>query len=177
MHIDPQLDLYFEREIDITPAQVFARWTTPDLLMPWFCPRPWQTVACEIDLRPGGVFSTTMQSPEGQRMPTMNACYLVVTPERLVWTNALKPGFQPIAPEQLVAAAAAGDFQLLVDLRFEPLPSGATRYRALARHATEASCQAHAAMGFAQGWGLALDQMVECVKAAHDPLGGLQLAK
>ena len=41
----------------------------PQRLMPWFCPKPWRVVACSIDLRPGGIFSTTMQSPEGVTLP------------------------------------------------------------------------------------------------------------
>lgn len=59
-------------------------------------PTPLVGVACEIDLRPGGVFSTTMQSPDGERMPAMSGGYLVVEPvHRLVWTNALGQDFRP----------------------------------------------------------------------------------
>lgn len=48
-----------------------------------------------LDLRPGGIFSTVMQSPEAQRFPNVG-CYLEVIPNRkLVWTDALLPGFRP----------------------------------------------------------------------------------
>ena len=48
-----------------------------------------------IDLRPGGIFRTVMRSPEGQEFTNLG-CYLeVVEGERLVWTNALAPGFRP----------------------------------------------------------------------------------
>ncbi len=40
-------------------------WTVPAHLIKWFTLRPWSTVECEPDLRPGGVFNTVMQSPEG----------------------------------------------------------------------------------------------------------------
>lgn len=41
MNIHPELDLYFERNIDIAPAAVWCGWTVPEVLMQWFCPRPW----------------------------------------------------------------------------------------------------------------------------------------
>jgi hypothetical protein len=49
-----------------------------------------------------------------------------------------------------------------------PSPSGSsvgTRYRALAIHADTETCRQHAAMGFEDGWGAALDQLLEMVKA------------
>ena len=92
---DHKLDLSFERIIDVPRELVWRAWTQPEHLMPWFCPLPWKTIACEIDLRPGGNFHTTMQSPEGQQFNNFG-CYLeVITQERLTWTNALLPGFRP----------------------------------------------------------------------------------
>ena len=52
---NPALDLVLERTIAVAPEKVWAAWTQPELLMQWFTPAPWKTVACEIDLRPGGV--------------------------------------------------------------------------------------------------------------------------
>ena len=45
-----------------------------------------------------------------------------------------------------------------------PLGAGGTRYHAVARHADAETCQRHAAMGFHEGWGKALDQLVAMVK-------------
>lgn len=166
MNFDPELDLHFERDIDIPTSAVWRAWTEPDLLAKWFCPRPWSVVACEIDLRPGGLFSTTMQSPDGQRMPAMAGSYLLVEPDRrLVWTNAMGPDFRPHpAASPVDAPDGPPNFLFTADLRFEATASG-TRYRACVRHAHASDCQAHAAMGFEQGWGIALDQLVELMKA------------
>ena len=49
---------------------VWKAWTMPEHLKKWFTPAPWQTVECEIDLRPGGIFRTVMRSPEGQDLRT-----------------------------------------------------------------------------------------------------------
>lgn len=64
--INPALDLILDRTIDVPVELVWKAWTEPEHLMPWFCPVPWKTIECEIDLRPGGRFMTVMQSPEGE---------------------------------------------------------------------------------------------------------------
>jgi uncharacterized protein YndB with AHSA1/START domain len=93
---NPTLDLILERVVPVSPDRVWRAWTDPEQLKQWFCPRPWRTTHCQIDLRPGGLFRTVMQSPEGQDMEPNTGCYLEVVPnERLVWTGALEPGFRP----------------------------------------------------------------------------------
>jgi len=89
---DPKLDLVLERVVDVPPHLVWAAWTTPEYVKKWFTPAPWQTVDCEIDLRPGGIFRTVMRSPEGQEL-SHTGCYLeVIENEKLVWTGAVKAG-------------------------------------------------------------------------------------
>lgn len=156
-HLD--LALRLVRDVPIGPEQCFAGWTVPDKLMPWFCPRPWRVVACEIDLRPGGVFATTMQSPEGVTMPPGIGCYLAIeAPHRLVWTNLMGPDFIP-------QAVPSPGFGFVCELRFDRLHGGGTRYQACAHHVDAAGRDAHAAMGFEAGWSAALGQLVEMVRA------------
>jgi uncharacterized protein YndB with AHSA1/START domain len=154
-------DLAFERVIDIPPALVWLAWTTPEHLKKWFTPVPWQTVDCEIDLRPGGVFRTVMRSPEGQEFPNLG-CYLEIVPnERLVWTNALAPGFRPT---KLTSALPCDQFAITATISLAPHGQG-TKYSARVAHADEASRQKHADMKFEEGWGKALDQLVAHVKS------------
>lgn len=95
---DPTLDLFLERVVEVSPHLVWAAWTTPEYLKRWFTPAPWQTVDCEIDLRPGGIFRTVMRSPDGQDFANAG-CYLeIIENEKLVWTAALKPGYRPQSP-------------------------------------------------------------------------------
>lgn len=157
--MDSSFELRFERDVGIAPSAAWKGWTDPATLMQWFCPRPWSVVECAIDLRPGGLFRTVMQSPEGRRMPPMAGCYLAVEPERrLVWTNALGADFHPNA---LPTGEVGPNFFFTAEIRFDPLPGGGTRYGARVWHPDEAARKAHADMGFEQGWGLALDQLVE----------------
>jgi uncharacterized protein YndB with AHSA1/START domain len=157
MKIDPKLDLVLERTVDVSPELVWMAWTQPEHLKKWFTPAPWTTVACEIDLRPGGRFHSVMRSPEGQEYPN-EGCYLEVVPNRrLVWTDALEGGYRP-APQ----GPAAG-FRMTAVVELEPQGSS-TRYTACALHSDEEGRQKHETMGFHDGWGKALDQLVAHVK-------------
>lgn len=157
---DPALDLVLERVIDVPRELVWAAWTQPEHLRHWFTPRPWTVSDVEIDLRPGGIFRTVMRSPEGQEFLNIG-CYLeVVSNERLVWTDALLPGFRPAAVTS-GSCHVEGFFTAVIELR--PEGSG-TRYTATALHRDQAGCRQHAEMGFYDGWGTVLDQLVEYVK-------------
>lgn len=153
---NPELDLRFERIVDVPKELVWKAWTTPEHLMPWFCPLPWKTIACEIDLCPGGRFHTVMQSPEGQSF-TNSGCYLeVIENTRLTWSNAVAPGFRP-------ASAPEGEFAMTAFIELADHGSGA-KYTATVLHENAAAHAQHAAMGFGQGWGKALDQLVAYAK-------------
>jgi uncharacterized protein YndB with AHSA1/START domain len=152
--IDPKLDLVLERTVSVSPELVWKAWTEPEHLMKWFTPEPWKTVDCEIDLRPGGVFRTIMRSPEGEDFPNLG-CYLEIVPNRrLVWTDALEAGFRPT----LLGSHVPFHFTAVILL--EPHGSG-TKYTAIAKHADDEARSKHEAMGFHDGWGNALDQLVE----------------
>ncbi len=157
-----KLDLSFTRVVNVPRALVWRAWTEPELLKPWFCPLPWKTIDCEMDLQPGGLFRTTMQSPEGAEFPNAG-CYLQVVPqEKLVWTNALLPGYRPRKPAPMGDANEA-DFLFTAMIELSDADGG-TRYTATVIHADEAGCKKHAAMGFEGGWGAALDQLVAMVQ-------------
>ena len=164
-HPDPRLDLVFERTVGISPALVWAAWTTPEHLMNWFTPAPWTTIDCDIDLRPGGIFRTVMRSPEGQESANLG-CYLeVVAHRRLAWTNALAPGFRPVDPAA-AEVAECGTFAYTVVVSLAPQGEG-TKYTALAVHRDEDGCKRHRDMGFQEGWGVALDQLVAHMKRSY----------
>jgi uncharacterized protein YndB with AHSA1/START domain len=153
--VNPELDLVLERVVDVPKRLVWAAWTTPELLMPWFCPKPWTTTACRIDLRPGGEFFTTMRSPEGEEFPN-SGCYLEVVPEtRLTWTSSLLPGFRPAA----LPVGAGPQFHMTGCIMLEAHGSG-TRYTAISLHNDAEQRAQHESMGFTEGWGTALDQLV-----------------
>lgn len=155
---NPKLDLVLERIVDVPPELVWRAWTIPAQIKQWFTPAPWTTIDCEIDLRPGGIFRTVMRSPEGQDFPN-SGCYLEVIPnERLTWTNTLAPGYRPVGPVDATAADCA-HFAFTAVISIAAHGKG-TKYTALVMHGDEAGRKQHEDMGFHEGWGAALDQLV-----------------
>lgn len=151
LSIDTDLDLVIEREIAVPPELAWACWTQPEHIVKWFTPKPFETIEAEVDLRPGGIFRVVMRSPEGEVMDQGAGCILeVVENRRFSWTAALAPGFRP----------QSSDFPFTAIVDLEPTSTG-TRYRALAVHGTPEVKAQHEEMGFHEGWGAALDQLVE----------------
>jgi uncharacterized protein YndB with AHSA1/START domain len=145
---DPKLDLVLERVVDVPRELVWAAWTKPEHIVHWFAPKPWTTTECEIDLRPGGILRFTMRSPEGKDFPNIGCVLEVVPQERLVWTDALLPGYRPSEKPFFTAVIA-----------LEKQGKG-TRYTATAIHRDAAGRKQHEDMGFHEGWGQCLDQLV-----------------
>lgn len=156
---DPRLDLLLERVVDVPVEKVWAAWTIPEQLMRWFTPAPWSTVACELDLRPGGRFHTVMRSPDGQEFPNTGCFLEVIEYRKLIWTSVLEPGYRP-AKLSAVSELDCADLAFTAVLSLEPVDGG-TRYSALALHRDESDRKRHEDMGFHDGWGKALDQLVE----------------
>jgi uncharacterized protein YndB with AHSA1/START domain len=156
---NPRLDLVMERIVDVPRELVWKAWTTPEYLVKWFTPASWQTVDCEIDLRPGGIFRTVMRSPEGTDHPNVG-CYLeVVENEKLVWTDALERGYRPsVKPSDCLVS-----FFFTAIIMLEPHKDG-TKYTVIALHSNEEGRKKHEEMGFHEGWGKCLDQLVAFVK-------------
>jgi len=144
---DPARDLMVERDIDVAPGLLWRCWTTPALLERWFCPVPWRATDIVLDLRPGGRFDTVIRGPAGETVPG-SGCVVAVEHERLfAWTDALTEGFRPGAAPFMTGVVT-----------FAPAGAG-TRYRAVALHANGEARAKHEAMGFAEGWGKATEQM------------------
>jgi uncharacterized protein YndB with AHSA1/START domain len=149
--VDPDRDLVLERVVPVKPELAFAAWTEPERIVQWFTPAPWKTTAAEVDLRPGGIFRTAMASPDGDIVNDEAGCVLDVVPnERFVFTGAMGPGFRP----------QPGEMSFTAVVTFAPEGDG-TRYRAHVMHANAEDAKQHEEMGFVDGWGAALDQLVE----------------
>lgn len=155
--INPDLDLELVRSVPVSPRAVFEAWTDPDSLKQWFAPRPYSIERCEIDLRPGGGFRTVMNDPDGNQMMDETGCYLEVTPnERLVWTSALTTDYRP----------QSGEMPFTAILELADDGDGGCTYRAIAIHQEPGDAKNHAEMGFHDGWGTVVDQMVEHIRTS-----------
>jgi uncharacterized protein YndB with AHSA1/START domain len=101
-----------------------------------------------------------MRGPEGQEIG-QTGCYLeVVENEKLVFTSALLPGYRPVEK--------ADGCGLLFTAIILMEPQGRkTKYTAIAIHGDEASRKTHDEMGFRDGWGKALDQMIDMIQERY----------
>ncbi|MGB0966494.1 MAG: SRPBCC family protein [Litorivicinus sp.] len=149
MKLDPKTDLTFTRTINAPRALLWECWTTPKHIKNFFVPKPHGIDACEIDLRVGGKFNTTM-NVEGNKMENEGVYLEVVEGERLVFTDTYSEGWKPAADPFMTAI-----------IEFADDGNGGTTYTATARHRSPEARQSHEDMGFYEGWGTVADQLEE----------------
>ena len=154
--ISPELDLVLERFIDAPRHLVWEALTKPEHLKEWYMPKSWGAVSdCELDVRPGGIFSIDIATSDGQEFPNLG-CFLEVIPmERLSWTSMLFPGYRP---------AVFDDIPITAIVTLETVGTG-TRYIFTALHRDEADLEKNKTSGWQQGTEIALDQLVAHVKS------------
>jgi uncharacterized protein YndB with AHSA1/START domain len=154
--INPKVDFVLDRFIDAPKHLVWEALTKPEHLKEWYMPKPWGVVSnCELDVRPGGIFSIDIATPEGQDFPNLG-CFLEVIPmERLSWTSMLFPGYRP---------AVFDDIPITAIVTMETVGTG-TRYVFTALHRDEDDFEKNKASGWQQGTEIALDQFVAHVES------------
>src|SRR5215204_961593 len=118
---DATNDLVLTRVLGARPDKLWRCWVEPELLKQWFCPKPWYVSQARIDLRPGGEFFTLMNGPKGEQVGEPGVFLDVVENERLVFTDAFRPGWHP-----------SGRPFMAAEVLFEKASSGETRYTARA---------------------------------------------
>jgi uncharacterized protein YndB with AHSA1/START domain len=96
-----------------------------------------------------------MRSPEGEEFDNPGCCLEIVEGKKLVFTDTLLPGFRP-APNPFFTAIVT----------MEPHGSNGTRYIARAIHGNPETKKKHEEMGFHEGWGTVLNQMVEYIRGS-----------
>lgn len=154
--INPKTDFVLERFIDAPIDLVWEALTKPEHLKEWYMPKAWGRVEkCEMDVRPGGIFSIDIATGDGQAFPNVG-CFLEAIPmERLVWTSMLFPGYRP---------AVFDDIPITAIVTMETVGSG-TRYTFTALHRDEADFAKNKESGWQQGTEIAVDQLVAHVKS------------
>ena len=147
MNLDPDTDLTFTRFLNAPRQILWECWTTPEHIMEFFMPKPHGLDACEIDLRVGGRFNTTM-NVDGNRIENQGVFLEIVDGRRLVFTDTYTECWKPAADPFMTAI-----------IEFEDGEQGGTRYTATARHRSSEACQTHEKMGFFDGWGTVATQL------------------
>ena len=145
--------LEITRILQAPPASIWRCWTTPELLMQWFCPQPWKVIRAKMDLRVGGQCDFTMQGPNGETVPNVGVYLVIEENRRLVFTDAFRAGWVPSEKPFMVGEILLG-----------ATPENFTHYIARAHHWNEQDMEAHKQMGFEPGWNAAADQLEELAR-------------
>jgi uncharacterized protein YndB with AHSA1/START domain len=152
--VNPKTDFVIERFIDAPRELVWEALTKAEHLKHWYMPKAWGAVAaCELDVRPGGMFSVDISVGEGQVVPNLGCFVDVVPMERLVYTSMLFPGYRPAVFDDIPITA-------IVTLQAE---GTGTRYVFTALHRNEADLETNKTSGWAEGTGIATEQLLEHV--------------
>ncbi|MFU1479469.1 SRPBCC family protein [Roseovarius sp. C7] len=149
MKLNPNTDLSFTRTLNAPRSVLWECWTTPRHIKNFFMPKPHSLKSCEIDLRVGGKFNTTM-NVDGEQIENKGVYLEVVDGERLVFTDTYSEGWAPAADPFMTAI-----------VEFKDDGNGGTIYTATARHRSLEARQTHEDMGFFDGWGTVATQLEE----------------
>ena len=151
---NPDLDLAISRVIKAPRQTIWNAWTDPRNLEQWWVPAPARCKVEELDLVPGGAFTTRISEGGGDFVPHLSACILYVADRRrLVFTNALTSGWRPAEQPFMTAIITLTDH-----------PDG-TDYAAHVMHKSPADRAMHAELGFYDGWGTVIAQLATFVEA------------
>ncbi|MEV4538983.1 SRPBCC domain-containing protein [Asanoa sp. NPDC049518] len=96
------------RDYDAPPELVFAAWTTPEHFSQWFGPRALKTPVelVSMDLRPGGKWTASIVTPDGEAHPLDGTYREIAAPGRLVLTTG-----DPDNTDGAIASVVTVDFE------------------------------------------------------------------
>lgn len=157
-------DLVLERVLDAPRELVWKAWTDPEHLKRWWAPNPYETPEIELDLRPGGGFTTRMTGPDSFDSRDTGCFLEVIEGKKIVWTSALGIGYRPKALD----ADGCGGFAFTAVITFEDTDDGRTFYRAVAMHKDRADRDTHEKMGFHEGWGTVASQLEQVARELRE---------
>ena len=104
------------RRLPAKPEQVFRAFADPKRLVKWWGPKGVTVPVCEMDVRPGGRWLTTMRSPDGADMTVSGVYREIDPPSRLVFTWAWhqdgKRGHETVVTIALKAHGAGTELTL-----------------------------------------------------------------
>ena len=112
-----------ERTIDAPQSAVFTAWTKPAALMEWWGPKGITAVAADLDVRPGGRYSITMQSAKGTPFVLSGEYREVVESQKLVKTwcyrgEAITDPVDSIVTVEFVAERGGSATRLILTQEF-----------------------------------------------------------
>lgn len=150
-----------------TPRELaFKAWTERERLMHWWGPKGFTMRACNMDLRPGGIFHYGMQAPDNTVMWGKWVFREIVKPERLIFVASFsdEAGGQtrhPWAPDwplETLSTLSFEEHEGRMTLTARGVPLNATESERTTFECGRESMR--------QGWSGTLDQLAEYLMKA-----------
>jgi uncharacterized protein YndB with AHSA1/START domain len=113
---------------------VFSAWSEPNRLAQWFGPKGCTVRVAKMDMRPGGILLSCMQTPDGREMWGKWAIREVVPPQRLVFVNSFsnpeggmtRHPFSPTWPLEMLTTVTFAERDGKTEITLRWLPINAT---------------------------------------------------
>jgi uncharacterized protein YndB with AHSA1/START domain len=121
------LEVFMRREFAAPRERVFAAWTNERRIAGWWASRDYTTLACTMDVRPGGAWSRRLMAPDGRLISEHGVYREVVAPERLAFTYSSE-GVRIVDRETLVTVTFIDrGGRTVLTLRHSSLPTEEAR--------------------------------------------------
>ncbi|GAA5345610.1 uncharacterized protein YndB with AHSA1/START domain [Planifilum fimeticola] len=127
-------ELVIARTFDAPRELVFKAFTDPEHLKHWWGPKGLTISVAKFDLRPGGIFLYSQQSPGGEVLWGKFVYREIVEPERLVYTNSfsdeegntVRAPFSPTWPLEILNTLTFAEHGGKTTLTMRGMPVSAT---------------------------------------------------
>jgi uncharacterized protein YndB with AHSA1/START domain len=139
--------LRLERLIAAPPERVFAFWIDPAQVVRWWGPAGYEVPSSDFDVRPGGQWRTTVQTPDGQRRTISGMYRAIEPPRRLVFTWGW------------LGDDGTRGHETEVTVTFEPVPGGTRLVLRQQELESKESLDRHG-----QGWLSSFDRLARAVE-------------
>ena len=149
-------EVVITRTLDAPRELVWRAWTEPERTMRWWGPKTFTSPACEIDLRIGGQYLSSMRAPDGKDYWSTGVYREIVEPERLVMTDCFADAEGNTVPASYYGMSGDWPLEMLVTVTLEE-QDGKTKLTI--RHSGTEGVSAEDRQNMTQGWNESLDKL------------------
>lgn len=137
----------------VSPMQLYAAWTDPDLVAQWYGPESFSNKIHEFDARVGGRYRLTMHEPSGVKHPLRGTFRELVPGRRIVLTWQWEDDDTP---------EAMGHAETLVTVTFKATANGAEMTLLHENFSSAEQVESHNS-----GWSSAFNKLAAVAAKAH----------
>jgi uncharacterized protein YndB with AHSA1/START domain len=120
-------DIVIERIFDAPRELVWRAWTEPEHFKRWWGPKDFTAPDATLDLREGGRYLASMQSPDGQKFWSGGFYNEIVPLQKIVYTDSFTDEAGNVVPASHYGMEGDLPLEFHVTLTFEELEGNKTK--------------------------------------------------